>query len=115
MSRGYGIVQRRILAQLTEAAKVDGEGWTPLIELAADRRESGWSLVTSRGVTRQGTPWKRRYSTAEPSRYESARRAVSRLTADGVVETKWIEGTVPQWGYAGWAARKMLLHVRLAT
>jgi hypothetical protein len=79
------VVQRRILAQL------DTETWTPLTELA------GGGLRPSR---------------LDRSRFESVRRAVAKLAAAGLVETKRIYGEVPEWGAWGWPAQRFLLHVR---
>ena len=76
MSKGYGIVQRRVLAQLTEVtadpmADFDMppwfQSWTPLAELAGGK-SSAWSI------------------------YESTRRAVAKLAAARVVETAIMYG-----------------------
>jgi hypothetical protein len=48
------------------------------------------------------------------SQYESTRRAVISLVNAGVLDVKELEGEVPQWGIAGWRARRMLIHVRLS-
>jgi hypothetical protein len=62
MSRGYGVVQRRVLDQLAEA-----DGWVTLIDLAGGKNSRGW---------------------IDSSQVESTRRAVSTLAAAGVVETR---------------------------
>lgn len=77
MSRGYGAVQRDVLAQLNDGRR----RWLPLGELGglgarALRDRSGYVIRNAAYV----------------SRYESVRRAVAGLAEAGVVETRMVDG-----------------------
>jgi hypothetical protein len=90
MSKGYGVVQRRILAQLAQSAEHDPQAWTPLSELVdySDRSRS------------------------DRSQYNSVLQAIHALRDGDVVETRHIAGK-PGYRDGSWQTGHWRLYVRL--